>query len=80
MSSIKFELNRQGVRSLLRSDEAKNMCEEIANDIVSRCGDGYEVTTHVGKKRVNASVHAATKEAKRDNIENKTILKAAGKI
>ena len=78
MSKVKFKLNRQGVRQMLQSQEALNVCLEQANEIQARVGDGYEVTTHVGKTRVNASVHAATYEAQRDNYENNTLLKARG--
>ena len=42
----------------------------------NRCGDGYEMTTHVGKNRVNASVHAKTIKARKDNSKNNTLLKA----
>lgn len=76
MSKVKFELDREGVRQLLRSEEMKNICQEYANDVQSRCGEGYEVTTFTGKNRVNASVHAATVEARRENSKNNTLLKA----
>lgn len=76
MSNIKFELDRAGVRSLLQSSEMASICEGYAQQVRNRCGNGYEVSTYTGKTRVNASVHAETKEAKRDNWENNTLLKA----
>lgn len=78
MSKVKFKLNRAGVRDLLRSQEALNICQDYAQQIQSRAGDGYEVTTYTGANRVNASVHAATQEAIRDNYEHNTLLKARG--
>lgn len=72
----KFQLNRSGVRELLRSDELMAECSKYAKRIQSRCGDGYEMTTHVGKNRVNASVHAKTIKARKDNSKNNTLLKA----
>lgn len=78
MSKVKFVLNRAGVRELLRSSAAEAVCESYANEIRARAGDGYEVTTYVGKNRVNASVYAATYEARLDNYENNTLLKARG--
>ena len=72
----KFKLNRSGVRELLRSDELMAECNKHAKRIQSRCGDGYEMTTHVGKNRVNASVHAKTIKARKDNSKNNTLLKA----
>lgn len=78
MSKAKFELNRAGVRELLRSQEMMNICREYADGVQARAGDGYEVTTHVGRNRVNASVHAETYEARKDNYDNNTLLKALG--
>lgn len=78
MSKVKFELNRAGVRELLRSQEAMSVCQEYANNIRNRAGDGYEVDTYVGTNRANASVYAATYEARKDNYENNTLLKARG--
>ena len=78
MSKVDFKLNRAGVRELLKSQEALNVCREYANAVQSRAGEGYEVTTYVGKTRANASVHAATYEARRDNYKNNTLLKARG--
>ena len=80
MSKVKFKLDRAGVRELMQSPEAVNVCTEYANAIMSRCpsGLGYEVSSMVGKTRANASVFAATPEARRDNYQNNTLLKARG--
>ena len=76
MSNVKFELNRSGVRELLRSQKMADVCEEYARGIQQRAGAGYEVSVYQGAKRVNASVYAATEEARQDNLENNTLLKA----
>lgn len=76
MAKTKVVLNRSGVRELLQSDEMKAICEEHANRALGRLGQGYTVTTMTGKTRVNASVYAESTEAKRDNMENNSILKA----
>lgn len=73
---VKIELNRAAVRELLRSSEMQSICKELADGIAGRVGSGYEVTTHTGKNRVNASVNATSYEAKRDNMKNNTLLKA----
>jgi hypothetical protein len=52
------------------------ICEGYANKAKSQLGEGYSVTTHTGKNRVNASVAAQTFKARRENAENNTILKA----
>lgn len=73
---IRVVLNSDGVRELLQSGEMMGICASHANGIAARAGDGYIVTTYTGRTRVNASVYAATDEAKRDNMKNNTLLKA----
>lgn len=76
MAKLKVALNRAGVRELLRSDEMLAICTEHAGKIQARLGDGYAVSPHRGKNRVNASIFAETPQARRENAENNTILKA----
>lgn len=78
MSKGRFKLNRAGVRELMKSSEMQAELLNYANAIQARAGDGYEVDTYVGKNRANASVTAVTYEARRDNYENNTLLKARG--
>lgn len=74
--SKNFKLNRSGVRQLMQSEEMQNLLRDKASQIQNRCGDGYESDVMVGKNRANAMVRAVTFEAKRDNMDNNTILKA----
>lgn len=76
MAKLKFELNKGGVRNLLRSKEMMDICSEYANNALGRLGDGYEVSTYSGKNRVNAEVYAETYAAKKENLKSNTILKA----
>lgn len=76
MSDIKIELNSDGVKALLKSDEMMDVCEQYANKALNKLGNGYEKSTHIGKKRVNVSVVATTKEAIKENQKNNTVLKA----
>lgn len=75
MSKVKVILNRQGVRSLLRSDEMKNLLEEKAYEALMRLGSGYNSTTYRGKNRVNVAVFAESNAAKQDNEKHNTLLK-----
>lgn len=75
-NKVKFELNREGVKTLMKSNEMMSVCKNYANAALGRLGSGYEVTTHVGKTRVNAEVAAATYAAKVENMNDNTILKA----
>lgn len=76
MAKLKFELNREGVKELLRSKEMMDVCREYANNALGKLGDGYEVTTHTGSNRVNAQVAAVTYAAKKENLSDNTIIKA----
>jgi hypothetical protein len=76
MSKFKFELNRSGVRELLRSDEMQSLLNEKATGIRNRCGDGFDQDVMVGTNRANAMVWADSFEAKRKNLKENTILKA----
>lgn len=76
MANVRIELNREGVRELLRSDEMKSICEGHANTALTRLGDGYETSSMVGKNRVNAEIKAVSYKAKIDNLKNNSILKA----
>lgn len=76
MNKIRFELNRAGVRELLRSQAAKEVCAGYASEVRKRCGDGYETDAYTGRNRVNARIWASTAEAGKDNSDNNTLLKA----
>ena len=39
-------------------------------------GEGYEISSHVGTNRVNASVRADTIETIKDNYKNNTLIKS----
>lgn len=78
MANFKFELNTAGVRELMQSSEMMAICEQYANNAVAQLGDGYEASTYTGKTRVNASVIATSYEARKENSENNSILKAVG--
>ena len=76
MAKVEIKLNSSGVKDLLRSQEMKSICEQHANNALGRLGEGYTVTTMTGKNRVNASIFAESCQAKRENLEHNTILKA----
>ena len=76
MAKMKFKLNSDGVRKLLKSQEMQSVLNEKATGIKNRCGEGYTQDVYVGKNRANAMVKAETYQAKRDNLKNNTILKA----
>lgn len=76
MSKIKFELNSEGVRELLKSAEMQSILDGYAQEAAVRAGEGYNAETHLGQKRAYANVYAETYAAKRDNMDNNTLLKS----
>ncbi|MBR1383994.1 MAG: hypothetical protein IJ555_09350 [Ruminococcus sp.] len=76
MADVKIKLNREGVSRLLKSDEAADLCKSFAQSAANKLGDGYEVSTYKGKKRVNASIKAVSYKARKDTRENNAIIKA----
>ena len=78
MSKVRFELNRAGVKELLQSPETGAIVTEHAYQVQGRAGEGYEVDTFTGFDRVHATVYPATYEARKDNYDNNTLLKARG--
>ena len=76
--NFRFELNRAGVRELLQSGEMASMVASLGDGVAARAGGGYEVTTMVGKNRVNCRVAATTDVARKNNLETNALLKALG--
>lgn len=74
--SKKFELNYSGVAELMKSSVMIEVLRDKARGIQEAAGDGYKVTSYVGKNRANVSVKTKTKKAIRDNNKNNTLLKA----
>ena len=66
----KIVLDKKGVRELL-------ICLEHAEATKAAAGgEGYEISSHVGTNRVNASVRADTIETIKDNYKNNTLIKS----
>lgn len=80
MSKFKFVLNRAGVRELLNGEAMEAIVAEKAQRVLETAGagNGYEMSVHHGRNRVNASVKAETIKAKRSNAKHNTLLKALG--
>lgn len=72
----RLELDSDGIRNMLQSKEAMQICKKYAYNARAKLGAGYEVTCMTGKYRVNAEIKASTYEAEIDNLRNNTILKA----
>lgn len=76
MSKVKVKLNEEGVRTLLKSPEVAAHLQEKANAALGRLGGGYAVSQRLGRNRVNVSIKAVTRKARKENRDHNTILKA----
>lgn len=76
MGKFKFELDKAGVGQLLKGAEMQGVLNGYASASLSRLGDGYETETFVGFDRAHAIIKAVTPEARKENSENNTLLKA----
>ena len=79
MSRARVTLVRSGVKALLNSPEVADCVGSLGQDMARRAGEGYAAEApHKTGQRVAVNVHAETWEARRDNAENNTLLKAVG--
>lgn len=76
MNDVKIKLNSAGIRELLKSPEITAAVTEVAKGVQSRAGTGYSIDVRSGKKRAIAEVYSGTKKARKDTLENNTLLKA----
>ena len=73
-----FKLDIQGFgNEVMKAGFTAQLIAETANEIVSKAGSGYEASSTIGHKRALGMVWAETAEAKKDDYENNTLLKAA---
>ena len=79
-NSIRIELNKEGVGALLKGGETESLMQRMGNEIAKRAGTGYAASTHNTGQRHICNVYAATTEAKQDNLENNTLIKAMGNL
>ena len=79
-SDIRLELNSAGIAELLSSSAVASVCQEAAEAIAARAGDGFEVMEpmqmNFGGGRVGVGVQAATYEAKLAEATDKVLSKA----
>lgn len=74
----RLEINREVVGELLRCPAVQSYIEELARKQVTRAGEGYEYRINHSSKdgRVTAIVRTKSDKAKRDNLDNNTLLKS----
>lgn len=76
MSTVRVEINKAGVRALLKSVEVQADLKRRAEAIAAKAGDGMEVETDVGANRARAVVVTRTESAKKAEAKNHTLSRA----
>lgn len=80
MSKVEFELNRDGVKELLKSSEMQTLMQECGSAVQSAAGEEYECEIRVGANRCWANVSAATPHAYYSNLKHNTLVKSLGSV
>lgn len=73
MNRIKIVLNKAGVRKVLKSAPAQELCLEKAKEYAAQAGAGYAAEARNYPERSGAAVYPGDEDAWRDNLENKTL-------
>lgn len=74
-----FRLNLPGLNALMKSAPMQSALNSAASSIANSAGDGFETEiAHPISFVAIASVRAATFEARKNNSDNNTLLKAVG--
>lgn len=72
----RFKLKKASVRELLKSPEIAAECAKHAEATAAAAGEGYVVEPRNYKNRSGYAVRPDTFKARRDNLNNNTLLKA----
>lgn len=79
-TSVRIELNSDGITQLLLSQPIADECKKAADAIAARAGDGFEVgelrRMNYGGGRVGYVVKTATDEARKAEAIDKVLSKA----
>lgn len=76
MSKVDVVLNSNAVTEIMRSSEMQGMLQELASNIVGRCGGSYETDVYVGKSRANASISTRDSATYHRNLKDNELLRA----
>ena len=71
-----IELDHEGIRELLRSEEAMQICKEFTDKAAETLGEGYKSEGFIGPNKANAEIQAVTWEAVNGNKKDNRMLKA----
>ena len=75
-SRFKVWIESDAVVELMKSGRMQEILNDYAQNALGRLGEGYEATLFLGTDRAKAQVTAVSYQARKENLEQNTILKA----
>lgn len=78
MSNVKFKLDEEGVKKLLKSQDVANECKKHADKVYARVSSvpGYKLESRQYPERNGYAIFADEQPAIKDNYENNSLLKS----
>ncbi len=77
---VKFELNLAGLNQLMKSAEMQDVLLNAGQAVADAAGEGFEAEVHQADYVAISNVYPTTNEARKENLENNTLLKAVGAV
>lgn len=71
-----FELDREGVRQLLKSDEIRSEISKRTDEVLKAAGDGYKSDIKTGSHRIYGNVSVANVRTWHKELKYNTLQKA----
>lgn len=75
---VRIEINLAGINAMMKSAPIESALQSAGNAVATIAGDGYDSSTHQASYVAIANVYATDKKSRKDNLDNNTLLKAAG--
>lgn len=75
MSNVKIELNQDGIRELLQSEEVMSLLESQADGIVGTASGSYDTNAFIGKTRATVTISTTDAATYHRNLKDNELLK-----
>lgn len=80
MNDVKFKLDINGLRELMKSSEMQSVLQQAGNSVAARgtamSGGKYSARVHTASYTAIANIYPDSDKARRDNWDKNTALKA----
>ena len=78
MANVKFELNIEGLREIMKSPAMQSMLSSAGQSVANAAGHGYGHKGRMGSYEALELVYPVTKKTAREVQSSNTLLKALG--